>query len=220
MLSRRLSNTLDARFCTEALTEALERYSRPEIFNTDQGSQFTSLQFTSVLKDSGVAISMDDSGRCMNNIFIERLWRPLRYAAAYLHELSDGFRAKRLISRWFAFYDRARPHSTLGGSIPAAAYEEGMLTQRLAQRRNSPAPPPTLPEQQNASKQDSSWHDPLPRNTPYLCRPTVQQSGPTSLRCNGRPVELRYRSTLSRTTLATPVSVAIPLKEFSEHAGN
>ena len=97
-LSWRLSNTLDARFCVDALIEALERYGRPEIFNTDQGSQFTSLEFTSVLKDSGVAISMDGRGRCLDNIFIERLWRSLKYEAVYLHELSDGFQAQRLIS--------------------------------------------------------------------------------------------------------------------------
>jgi putative transposase len=149
VLSFRLSNTLDARFCTEALTEALERYGRPEIFNSDQGSQFTSLEFTSVLKDSGVAISMDGRGRCMDNIFIERLWRSLKYEAVYLHEISDGFAAQRLISRWFAFYDKGRPHSALGGSTPAEAYEEGMLTQRPAQRRSSPAPLPALPEQQD-----------------------------------------------------------------------
>ena len=106
VLSWRLSNTLDARFCTDALSEALQRYGRPEIFNSDQGSQFTSLEFTSVLKDAGVAISMDGRGRCMDNIFIERLWRSLKYEAVYLHEISDGFAAQRLISRWFAFMTR------------------------------------------------------------------------------------------------------------------
>ena len=100
MLSWRLSNTLDARFCTEALTDALARYGRPQIFNTDQGSQFTSLQFTDTLKDAGVAISMDGRGRCMDNIFIERLWRSLKYEAVYLHELSNGFQAQRVIARW------------------------------------------------------------------------------------------------------------------------
>ncbi len=149
VLSWRLSNTLDARFCTDALSEALQRYGRPEIFNSDQGSQFTSLEFTSVLKDSGVAISMDGRGRCMDNIFIERLWRSLKYEAVYLHEISDGFQAQRLISSWFAFYDRARPHSVLGGSTPAEAYEKGMLTQRLAQRRGAPASLPALPQQQD-----------------------------------------------------------------------
>ena len=149
VLSWRLSNTLDARFCTDALSEALQRYGRPEIFNSDQGSQFTSLEFTSVLKDSGVAISMDGRGRCMDNIFIERLWRSLKYEAVYLHEISDGFQAQRLISSWFAFYDRARPHSALGGSTPAEAYEKGILTQRPAQRRGAPASLPALPEQQD-----------------------------------------------------------------------
>jgi len=149
VLSWRLSNTLDARFCTDALTEALQRYGRPEIFNTDQGSQFTSLEFTSVLKESGVAISMDGRGRCMENIFIERLWRSLKYEALYLHEISDGFQVQRLFSSWFAFYHRARPHSALEGSTPAEAYEKGMLTQRPAQRCTSPTSLPTQPEQQD-----------------------------------------------------------------------
>ena len=91
VLSWRLSNTMDAGFCVEALNEALARYGRPEIFNTDQGSQFTSLGFTSVLKDAGIAISMDGRGRCMDNIFIGRLWRSLKYEAVHLHELTDGF---------------------------------------------------------------------------------------------------------------------------------
>ena len=149
VLSWRLSNTLDARFCTDALSEALRRYGQPEIFNTDQGSQFTSLEFTSVLKHAGVAISMDGRGRCMDNIFSERLWRSLKYEAVYLHKISDGFAAQCLISRWFAFYDRARPHSALGRSTPAEAYEEGMLAQRPAQHRSSPASLQALPEQQD-----------------------------------------------------------------------
>ena len=149
VLSFRLSNTLDARFCVEALSEALERYRHPDIFNTDQGSEFTSLEFTSVLKDSGVAISMDGRGRCMDNIFIERLWRSLKYQAVYLHEISDGFQAQGLISSWFAFYDRAPPHTALGGSTPAEVYEKGMLTQRPPQRCSSPASLPAQPEQQD-----------------------------------------------------------------------
>ena len=85
----------------------------------------------------------------MDNIFIERLWRSLKYEVVYLHEISDGFEAQRLISRWFAFYDRERPHSALGGSTPAEAYEKGMLTPRPAQRPGSPASLPALPEQQD-----------------------------------------------------------------------
>ena len=105
VLSWRLSNTVDARFCVEALTDALERYGRPQIFNTDQGSQFTSFEFTSVLKNAGVAISMDGRGRCMDNIFIERLWRSMKYEAVYLHELADGFAAQRAIAKWLNFYN-------------------------------------------------------------------------------------------------------------------
>ena len=90
VLAWRLSNTMDARFCVEALSEALDTYGRPEIFNTDQGSQFTSFDFTNVLKDAGIAISMDGRGRCMDNIFIERLWRSLKYEAVHMVELTDG----------------------------------------------------------------------------------------------------------------------------------
>ncbi len=134
VLSWRLSNTLDARFCVEALSEALERYGPPEIFNTDQGSQFTSLEFTSVLKDAGIAISMDGRGRCMDNIFIERLWRSLKYEAVYLHELTDGFAAQRAIANWLHFYNTQRPHSALAGSTPAEAYEPGLHRPDLTPR--------------------------------------------------------------------------------------
>ncbi len=122
VLAWRLSNTMDTRFCLEALYEALARYGRPEIFNSDQGSQFTSLDFTGVLSDAGIRISMDGRGRCMDNIFIERLWRSLKYEAVYLHELSDGFKAERVIGDWIDFYNTERPHSALGGRTPAEAY--------------------------------------------------------------------------------------------------
>jgi len=122
VLAWRLSNTMDAGFCVEALEEALARYGKPEIFNTDQGSQFTSFGFTGVLKDVEVAISMDGRGRCMDNIFIERLWRSLKYEAVYLHELTDGFKAERVIGEWIDFYNTERPHSALAGRTPAEAY--------------------------------------------------------------------------------------------------
>ena len=125
VLAWRLSNTMDARFCLEALNEALARHGRPEIFNTDQGSQFTSLDFTDVLSDAGIRISMDGRGRCMDNIFIERLWRSLKYEAVYLHELTDGFKAERVIGDWIDFYNTKRPHSALGGRTPAEAYGAG-----------------------------------------------------------------------------------------------
>lgn len=122
VLAWRLSNTMDASFCVEALNEALARYGKPEIFNTDQGSQFTSFDFTGVLKAAEVTISMDGRGRCMDNIFIERLWRSLKYEAVYLHEMTDGFKAERVIAEWIDFYNTERPHSALGGRTPAEIY--------------------------------------------------------------------------------------------------
>ena len=125
VLAWRLSNTMESRFCVEALNEAMAKYGKPEIFNTDQGSQFTSFEFTGVLKDAGIAISMDGRGRCMDNIFIERLWRSLKYEAVYLHEMIDGFVAERVIGEWMTFYNTERSHSALGGATPAEAYASG-----------------------------------------------------------------------------------------------
>ena len=122
VLAWRLSNTMDAGFCVGALHEAMARYGKPEIFNTDQGSQFTSLDFTGVLKDAEITISMDGRGRCLDNVFVERLWRSLKYEAVYLHEMTDGFAAERVIGEWIGFYNTARPHSALDGKTPAEAY--------------------------------------------------------------------------------------------------
>ena len=122
VLAWRLSNTMDAGFCVEALNEAMARYGKPEIFNTDQGSQFTSLDFTDVLKGAEVTISMDGRGRCLDNVFVERLWRSLKYEAVYLHEMTDGFVAQRVIGEWIGFYNTERPHSALDGRTPAEAY--------------------------------------------------------------------------------------------------
>ena len=119
VLAWRLSNTMDVGFCLEALNDALKHQGQPEIFNTDQGSQFTSTAFTGTLKEAGVAISMDGRGRYLDNIFIERLWRSLKYEAVYLHELTDGFVAERVIADWIGFYNTERPHSSLGGQTPA-----------------------------------------------------------------------------------------------------
>ncbi len=123
VLSWRLSNSLDASFCVEALAEAIDRYGKPDIFNTDQGSQFTSGDFTGLLEDAKVKISMDGRGRFLDNIFIERLWRSLKYEAVYLHELVDGIEARRLIDGWFAFYSEERPHTALGGRTPAEVHD-------------------------------------------------------------------------------------------------
>ncbi len=109
ILAWRLSNSMDAAFRVEALNAALSKYGKPRIFTTDQGSQFTSFDFTGVLKDAEVTISMDGRGRCMDSIFIERLWRSLKYEAVYLHELTGGFKAERVIAEWIDFYNSERP---------------------------------------------------------------------------------------------------------------
>jgi putative transposase len=145
VLSWRLSNTMDARFCVEALNEALVRYGRPEVFNTDQGSQFTSFDFTDALKGAGVAISMDGRGRCLDNIFIERLWRSLKYEAVYLHELTDGFKAERVIGEWIEFYNTERPHSALDGRTPAEAHG----AKRPVDMMDKPDGLPTSPQAQH-----------------------------------------------------------------------
>lgn len=124
VLSWRLSNTMDATFCIEALGEAL-RGATPEILNTDQGSQFTSEAFVSRVLGAGVAFSMDGRGRYLDNIFIERLWRSLKYEAVYLHELRDGMEAERIIGSWIDFYNEIRPHSSLGGTTPGESYRNG-----------------------------------------------------------------------------------------------
>ena len=123
VLSWRLSNTMDSSFCVEALEAALQT-GTPGIFNTDQGSQFTSAAFTDRVQAAGARCSMDGRGRCLDNVFIERLWRSLKYEAVYLHELSDGFAAEQVISEWMTFYSDVRPHSALGGCTPAEAYRE------------------------------------------------------------------------------------------------
>jgi len=128
VLSWRLSNTMDADFCIEALEEAMARHGRPEIFNTDQGSQFTSARFTDVLLGAGVKISMDGKGRWINNVFIERLWRSLKYECVYLHAFETGSEARAGIGRWMAYYNAERPHSALGGRTPLEAHagDEGI----------------------------------------------------------------------------------------------
>jgi putative transposase len=122
VLAWRLSNTMDAAFCVAALEEALDRFGRPEIFNTDQGSQFTSLAFTDVLKATGIQISMDGRGRWMDNVFIERLWRSLKYECVYLNAFETGSEARAGIGSWIGYYNAQRPHSALAGSTPDEAY--------------------------------------------------------------------------------------------------
>jgi len=126
VLSWRLSNTMDVSFCLSALEEALVRFGRPEIFNTDQGCQFTSAQFTGALTAAGVRISMDGRGRWMDNVFIERLWRSLKHEDVYLKGYADGREAHSGIASWFAFYNDTRPHQGLGSRTPLVAWRDGI----------------------------------------------------------------------------------------------
>jgi putative transposase len=131
VLSWRVSNTLDVEFCLEALEEAMARFGRPEIFNTDQGSQFTSPRFSGVLQEAGVRISMDGRGRWMDNIFIERLWRSLKYECVYLHAFETGSELRAGLAKWIGYYNAGRPHSALAGQTPNEAYGADAMT-RLA----------------------------------------------------------------------------------------
>lgn len=124
VLSWSLSVTMETEFCLEALASALRR-ARPEIFNSDQGSQFTSERFTGELEKRGIAISMDGRGRCFDNIFIERLWRSLKHEEVYLKDYQRVSEARNGIERWFEFYNHRRPHQTLRYRTPAAVYKEG-----------------------------------------------------------------------------------------------
>jgi putative transposase len=122
VLSWELSNTLEAGFCVEALRRALERFGTPEIFNSDQGAQFTSNHFTGILLGRGVSISMDGRGRAFDNIFIERLWRSVKYEEVYLRDYQDGQDAYRSLDRYFVFYNDKRPHQALDYSTPREVY--------------------------------------------------------------------------------------------------
>jgi len=122
VLSWRLSITMDVSFCIEALEEAIEKHGRPEIFNTDQGAQFTSQAFTRRLKEEGIQISMDGKGRWADNVFVERLWRSLKYEHVYLHAYESVGEARRKIGCYFEFYNSTRPHSSLGAKTPDQVY--------------------------------------------------------------------------------------------------
>lgn len=122
VLSWRLSNTMDAEFCVSALKEALAKYGKPDVFNTDQGSQFTSIAFTETLKGAGVKISMDGRGRWVDNVMIERLWRTLKYDCVYLNAFETGSEARKGIGKWIRRYNEERPHSSLDDKTPHEAY--------------------------------------------------------------------------------------------------
>ena len=134
VLAWRISNTLEADFCVAALNEAIHRFGPPDIMNTDQGSQFTSFAWTDRLKRVGTRISMDGKGRCLDNIFIERLWRSLKYECVYLHAWETGSQAKAGIGRWITFYNHQRPHAAHGGQPPAVVYFSSIETDQQARR--------------------------------------------------------------------------------------
>src|ERR1700736_602595 len=160
VLSWRLSNTMDVSFCVSALEEALARFGAPEIFNTDQGRQFTSAAFTGVLTAAGIRISMDGRGRWMDNVFIERLWRSLKHEDVYLKGYADGRDAKAGITDWMAFYNHSRPHQALANRTPMAVWRDGFtgaleekavdMTLRLDNARALPTYPQP-PQQQQAA---------------------------------------------------------------------
>lgn len=123
VLSWRLSNSMEPDFCVEALEDAIAKYGKPEIFNSDQGSQFTSNDFTKVLKTNKVEISMDGKGRCIDNIFVERLWRSVKYEEVYLHAYNNPLEARLGIGQYFNFYNHERPHQGLDYMTPEEVYE-------------------------------------------------------------------------------------------------
>lgn len=156
VLAWRLSNTMDSSFCISALEEALARFGRPDIFNTDQGSQFTSAAFTGVLTAAGIRISMDGRGRWMDNVFIERLWRSLKHEDIYLKGYADGREAYAGIACWIAFYNDRRPHQALGDRTPMAVWREGMtgaLDDRAVDMMDNARALPTCPQPQQQHQQ-------------------------------------------------------------------
>ncbi|MCX2697378.1 MULTISPECIES: IS3 family transposase [Ochrobactrum] len=132
VLSWRLSITMEADFCIEAVEEALDRYGKPEIFNTDQGSQFTSIDFTNVLKKAEIAISMDGKGSWRDNVFVERLWRSIKYEEVYLHAYKTVSEARTGIGRYLNFYNSRRPHSSLDRQTPDQVYFNALTPMMVA----------------------------------------------------------------------------------------
>jgi len=132
VLAHRLSNTMTADFCVDALEEALAKYGRPEIFNTDQGAQFTSDEWLQCLKNAGVAISMDGKGRWIDNVFIERLWRSVKYEEVYLHAYANGTEARASLSKYFSVYNARRSHQALDYRTPDEVYFDGLVSVPIA----------------------------------------------------------------------------------------
>ena len=152
VLAWRISNTMDTSFCLAALEDALARHGTPEIFNTDQGSQFTSAAFTGMLAAAGIKISMDGRGRWMDNVFIERLWRSLKHEDVYLKGYADGREAKAGIAAWMKFYNEQRLHQALGYRTPMAIWREGMAEAKAVDMMDNADALTTCPQQQQQTK--------------------------------------------------------------------
>ena len=147
MINWRLSNTLDGSFCLDMLDEALAT-GRPEIFNTDQGAQFTSAAFTGRLEVAAIAISMDGRGRWLDNVFVERLWRSLKYEEVHLKAYADGREARTGIGAWIAFYNERRPHQALGYRTPMAVWRDGITAVDMTLRLDDAVASSTCPQPQ------------------------------------------------------------------------
>jgi putative transposase len=159
VLAWRLSNTMDSAFCVEALEEALQNHGKPRIFNTDQGAQFTSAAFTGKLEAAGISISMDGRGRFMDNIFIERLWRSIKYEEVHLKAYADGREARAGIGYWIDFYNHRRPHQAMDNQRPMAVWREGVAnveqpakTVDMTLRLDNASALTTYPQQQKKQK--------------------------------------------------------------------
>jgi putative transposase len=163
VLARRLSSTMDVGFCVPALEEALARFGRPEIFNTDQGSQFTSAAFTGVLAASGIRISIDGRGRWMDNVFIERLWQSLKREDVYLKGYADGREAKPGIAALIGLYNNRRPHRALDNRMPMTVSRGGVIgapgqaAVDMALRLDNARALPTYP--QPPQQQQAAWSE-------------------------------------------------------------
>jgi len=155
VLSWRLSNTMDVSFCVDALEEALSRFGKPQIFNTDQGSQFTSAAFIGVLEAAGIQVSMDGRGRWMDNVFIERLWRSLKHEDVYLKFYAGGRELHEGLSDWIAFYNEERPHQALGYRRPMAVWRAGAAATAVDMVDNAEEALPTCPQPQQKTRTEA-----------------------------------------------------------------
>ena len=180
VLAWRLSITMEAAFCIETLEDALARHGKPEIFNTDQGSQFTGQTFTAALAGNGVAISMDGKGAWRDNVFVERLWRSVKYEEVYLRAYDSVSEARASIGRYFDFYNGRRPHASLDGNTPDQTaellLERARLLQRAAHPHGSLTPAETpLSDAENLFREPGPLHDTLRANAAEWRRSTSKK---------------------------------------------